>query len=1112
MRIDEYISDLRRRNIIVTVHDGQLAVNDPDDVLTSKVIDELKTKKSEIVDFFKTISKQKGFETIPRAPKGDSYPLSSTQSRMYFLQTFDKGSTAYNMPVANEVLGALDIEGLAFALRSLINRHESLRTVFRLVDGVPMQYVLDGSDFEIEHGSCSKDEVDEAFREFIRPFNLSSDYPIRVRLITIDEGEYFLFMDLHHIVSDLVSISILVQDLMAYYQGKLLPELPLQYKDYAHWQQSSSQRESLGRHKDFWLSEFSEESYPLELPTISVRPLVKNNEGASLGFVIDRDTTRALRAISEDVEATLFMNLFAIYNVLLSKLSNTDDIIVGTPVSGRPHPDLEHIVGMFVNTLPVRNHVDTGIGFRDFLVRIKDKVLECLDHQFYEYESLVEDLNISRDTGRNPLFDVMFVFQKSTSKGTYPTDLRLKGHSSEVTTSKFDLTLFCREEGEQIFCDFEYYTGIFNAEVIQDFADYFKHLVLQVVKSPDLKILDLALMEESTQEQLLSSFNDTFKVYGSDETIHGLFEAQVFRTPEAEAVSFKGVSLSYRELNARSNQLAFLLRGKGSGPGKVIGIYQHRSFEMVISILAILKSGGAYLPIDPDYPLNRLEKMVVDSNMLLLLTDSELPRTISENVECLDVGQIDFTGVPAQDLNNENGSFDLLYVLYTSGSTGIPKGVMMNHQNLVNLMDHHINGTNIDTSSVLQFTTLTFDPSFAEIFSALLTGGKLHLIEEEVSRDFSKLLMYMKSHEVRSIFMPSSVLNQMFNSKEYLEQVPTTLRNIVTAGEQVVVGELFKKYLKDNHVYLHNHYGPAETHVVTSCTISPFNSIPCRPSIGKPIQNTQIYILDEGMHEQPINVPGEIYIGGDQLGNGYLSNPKLTSERFIDNPFLSGDKLYRTGDLARWVSSGNIEFLGRVDNQIKLNGVRIEPGEIESHLNSMDSIVESVAIVREIRGDKALIAYYVSKEEITAAEFRAYLIDRLPLSMIPNYFIHLSEMPLTATGKLYRKALPVPEIKKEVDYIAPSNQTEKCLATIWSEILNLDENQVSTNRSFFELGGQSLKAIRMVNSIFKVFSVEISLKEIFVKQTIRCIANYIITVKQLDEVEENNEEEIKLVI
>lgn len=1056
--------------------------------------------------------KKELFVSVRKAPVQEYYPLSSAQKRMYFLYEFDKNSTAYNTPTAFEITGNPDVNRLESAVLLLVKRHESLRTIFKLVDGVPVQQVTDGEGFAMSYKTSSPETLDADIQNLVQPFDLNSDYPLRVCLLSLSDKRYFLFVDMHHIVSDLLSRNILIRDFVAAYHGENREALKLQYRDYAVWQQSEYVSQALEEQKAFWLSEFADDAYQMDLPADFSRPLMKRYDGASVDFVVDREIVIGLKALAGETEATLFMVLLAVYNILLSKLAGTEDVVVGSPVTGRQHADLEGIIGMFVNTLAIRNQVIGGQSVQAFMNDVREKTLKCLENQGYQYEELVDELKLNRDTSRNPLFDVMFVFENANDRVFETGDLTLKGYTGEEHTSKFDLTLFSVERGDELHCSFQYYSAIFKKETINGFIDCFRTLLRQIVTTPDKKISELYLLDRESQLQLIDRFNDTDCSYNDEQTIHAWFEQQAAKTPEAPALTFRGESFSYKQLNERSNQLARALRAKGIVSNAVVGLMLDRSPEMIISMLAIMKAGGAYLPLDKSHPKERIMGMIEDSGMELLLTDVEAAASQAAGISLINVRNLDVSSYEKENPEHVNTSADLVYVIFTSGSTGKPKGALLTHSNLTNLLDFHINRIGTDGSSVLQFTTMTFDPSFVEIFSGLLTGGVVHLIDEDVAHDFAKLTAHIQEHDIRTIFMPSSLLNQIFNSGHYRDQLPNTLTHIVTAGEQVVVGELFKKYLKENKVYLHNHYGPAETHVVTSYTVNPDGEIPSMPYIGKPIQNTQIYILDEQMRQLPVHAAGELYIGGKQVGKGYIGNKELTASRFVDNPFKPGDTLYRTGDLACWKADGNIQFLGRADQQLKLNGVRIEPGEIESQISAIDGVVESVVILRVVRGDKALVAYYISDRDIPVAEIRSYLMDKLPMGMIPGYFVRVTEMPVTSTGKLQRSSLPDPEMEMMAAYVAPANETEEKLAALYAKVLNLDKDEVSTEVSFFEIGGHSLKAITLINGIARTFEMEIALKEVFSKQTIKKLADYIITVNQLNTAEEDDEEVTKLII
>ena len=1097
MKIDEYITYLRSKNIIISVHEGQLAVHDDDDALTQEIIQELKSQKEDIITFFEAIKNKNTLIPITKAPELILYPVSSAQRRMFFLHEFDKEDTSYNIPLGFKVNGKLDIVKLEASILKLINRHECLRTVYLFEGDTIYQKVIGVEDFALDYKDGNLETVDKEFAYFVKPFNLKKDYPIRIRLLIISKDVYFLFIDIHHIASDLHSIELLTKDLLSFYNGYDLPKLKLQYKDYAYWQQEKEQQQNYSNKKEFWISEYKAPFEKLNLPIDYEYPLLRSNKGNSIDFVIEEVYVKKLQSIAQSVDGTFFMGLFSVFSVFLSKISNTDDIIIGSPVVGREHSSLEGIVGMFVNTLAIRNDVNSDQVFHEFLINVKNKITQCINNQSYQYEELIEALGVSRDTSRNPLFDVMIVHIENERKlDEYQiNDVVFKEYLQESTTAKFDLLLKSVITNGELQGRFQYNTDIFSEATIRRLIKHFTNLLKQIATRPKVKIKDLKLLEFSDQKVLLENFNSTDKLYDIDKTFSTWFTEQAQKTPTAIALTLGNKELTYEALETQSNQLARHLSSLGVTSNSVVGILQHRSMEVIISILGVLKSGGAYLPIDHMHPKSRVSAMISDSEMLLLLTDNQTNEfTFESDISKLNLSTFVYEDYDSEPLVNQNMSEDLLYILYTSGSTGMPKGVMLTHRNLVNLLDYHIHSTGINTSSVLQFTPLTFDPSFKEIFSALLTGGTLHLLTEEESKDFSMILSHIQEKEVRTIFMPSSILSQLFNNSIYKDELPTTLTNIVTAGEQVVVGDLFKAYLKKYLILLHNHYGPAETHVVTANIIIPTEDIPRTPHIGVPIQNTQIYILSEEKHIQPIGIVGELYIGGAQVGLGYLNREELTKERFINNPYDFG-KLYRTGDLAKWNDDGTILFLGRIDHQVKINGIRIEPGEIENHICNIPEIKDSVVIVKEVAGEKVLVCYYIGDQEYTLEKLQPYLLDYLPVSMIPRYYVQMASFPTTANGKLYRKVLPE-VVQKQVAYLPADTETEKQLLELWQAVLNNDDTEIGVTHSFFELGGNSLKAMVLINRINKNFSVMLLLRDIFQYQTIRSLAEYISGLEQ----------------
>ncbi len=1028
---------------------------------------------------------------ILEAPEKEYYALSSAQKRMYFIHEFDKQSLAYNMPQVVKLEGTLDKENLKENFNKVITMHESLRTSFVVIDGEVFQKIDEQFDFDMAYFEAGEEEAKRIIKEFIRPFDLQKSPLIRVGLIKISADEHLLLIDMHHIISDGVSQGVFVSDFMALHNGQPLEKRSLQYKDYAEWQQSDQQQERLLGQRDFWLTQFKDELSVLDYPTDHVRPAIKSHRGGSLSFRLGKTETLGIRRISEEEGSTTFMTLLSIFNILLSKISNQEDIVIGTPIAGRNHSDLESIIGLFVNTLALRNHPKAHLPFRHFLKQVKQNTLACFDNQEYQYEDLIEVLNVPRDASRNPLFDVMFGFL-NFKKGTVSVpDLKLSPFQSGHRTSRFDLMLTGAESADETYLNLEYALDLFTEESIHRFVSYFKRIVKAVVDNADIKIQSIDVLPSSEKDMLLHDFNDNRVVFSKEKTIVELLEEQVERTPNETAVVHGDEFITYAELNSRANELAMVLREKGVAPNMIVGLMVERSFEMIISMLAILKSGGAYLAIDADYPEERVTYMLESSEVAVLMVDnSTITRLTQYQGNFLNVNEYTFSEQYVPNLPRVNKSDDLLYVIYTSGSTGRPKGVLIKHSNFTNLIEYQFNATNIDFSVVLQFATLNFDVSFQEIFSVVLGGGKLILIDRVDLQDFNRLFHIIDKNAVKTIFMPASILNQIFNDVDSVGKNLKSISHIVTAGEQIIIGDTFKQYLKENNVFLHNHYGSSETHVVTAFTVDPNKEIPAKPCIGYPIQNTDIYILDKHQNLQPVNVAGELYSGGEQLGLGYLNNDELTNRKFIENPFKPGEKVYRTGDLTRWRPDGSIEFLSRLDDQVKVRGFLIELGDIEVQLASHDQIREVLVLAREIKGDKYLVGYYVSESELADADLRSFLSRKLPDYMLPHYFIHQDRFPLTPNGKVDRRALPYPDVEMSA-YVAPRNAMEEKLEEIWSDVLKRDRAEIGIRRSFFDLGGHSLKAMILVNRILKELEVSVPLREIFTYQHIEGLAAYL---------------------
>jgi amino acid adenylation domain-containing protein len=1091
------LAQLKNSGVRISIENNNLKLASAQREIDRALIQSVHINKDILLDYLRAVKTTTADLSIRRMSRKTEYATTPSQRRLYFLWNYDRDSVAYNMPQFFSITSSLDPVRLATAFKKLVARHDSLRTSFLQVGATVVQTISENCEFNVEFIESERSRIDTVIKEFVRPFDLSNGPLLRARVVSSQDpsqdSEWLLMVDMHHIICDGISQEIFFQEFCEYYHDHALPPLAIQFQDYAEclqqFQLSNPDRQS----KQYWLREFETLPPALELPAHNPRPLHKRNVGEIFIFSLSKTDTKALKRLAAAENGTLFMMLFAIYALTLHKFSNQADMVIGTPLSGRTDPTLETLIGMFVNVLPIRAQIKSGDTFINLFRQVRERFVDCIAHQDYPYEDLIETLKVERNPGRNPLFDVMFAFQNQQPAKLSLGDLNVKYQGKEKNTSKFDLLLSGTEVNGALQFALEFDTDLFQRKTAEDFAHAFQSLTGQILAAPEAKISNFQALSESSRSDILRLGQGVTVDINNDLTIHRMFEAVVQANPLATALTHHENTMTYSALNNRANQMAELLRSRGVGPNDVVGVMTERSFEMIISLLAILKAGAAYLPLDPNYPHERLRYMIANSGCGTVIVDNNTSQLNIDvhQINVLNINTIGFNESIIHDLKLLSKQSDLLYVIYTSGSTGNPKGVMLTNKNLVNLLHFYHHHTNIDFSSVLQFTTLSFDVSFTEIFGTLLAGGNLCLVDREQVLFLPSLLQVIERFNLRSIFMPASVLNQIFNVPEFRKQLPKCLKHIVTAGEQIIVGEILKAYLTENKVYLHNHYGPSETHVVTTETMSPWEEIATRPLIGKPIQNTHIYILDSELNLVPKGVIGELYVGGMQVGAGYRFNAELTAEKFIPNPFKSGDTLYRTGDIGRWVPNGSIEYLGRGDQQVKIRGHRVEVGEIESALLSLDLVLEAAVTVVQQGDLKSLAAYYTSKHELPAATVRDHLSSSLPAFMVPTYFVQLNAMPLTPSGKLDRRRLPVPSISSVIEFVAPENQLESTIAEIWATALNVSPDALSADANFFHVGGHSLNAMAIVNQISATCKVAISLRDFFANPTIRAVAKFL---------------------
>ncbi len=1086
MEFPQLLKHIEASTITITLLDDQLKIDAPKGSLTKPIIASLKNNKEALINLLKEDSTAlSGYNlknTIQPAEKKAYYPLSSPQKRLYFLNQFDTTSTEYNMPQIIRIEGQLKTNILEEAFQKLIERHESFRTSFHIINNEPVQKIEDTYSFQMTTIKASEEEVPALVEAFIKPFDLKSAPLLNVQVIETGQEQFVLMIDKHHIISDGVSEAQITSEIIQYYYNLELPTLKVQYKDYVEWTLAEAQQAKKKDSEAFWLQQFEDTLEPLELPLDYKRPIHKSFKGDTVDFQLTVEQTSKLKSIAQTEQTTLFMLLLSIYTILLSKLSGQEDIVIGSPIAGRTHADLEGVIGMFVNTLPLRSYPKSGLSFNQYLKTVKETVVNSFEYQNQPLEELIDILKLERDTSRSPLFDVLFAFQNIESETIQINDLKFKPYDNDIKVAKYEQNLSCYEQDNRFYFNFEYVSDLYKRETIERFIGYFKSIINQIIDNASIVIGTIDIVSNEEKNKVLHEFNDTAIPYSKEKTIVDVFETQVKEHSTTKAVIFNNKSITYSELNVLSNNLAQTLIEQGVTKENAVGIYLDRSIEMIIAILGILKSGGAYLPLDITQPKARVETILKDSNCKYIVTDSAGEGKYKTN--CLETNIETISRDPKPiSFKHKVKPTDLAYYLYTSGSTGTPKGVMVEHHSVVNLIEDRIRTYNITSGErILLFAPIYFDASVEQMLVALLSGSSVVVIEKETLLDINDFNTYLLKHEVTHLNVVPSFLREMEFSKQL------HLKRIITGGEAIDLKTARKCITM---APLFNAYGPTESTVTSTCrkytNADSLGSI----NIGKPLSNTTCYVLDKNENVCPIGVQGELYLGGVGVSRGYVNNTVLTNERFIKSPFKLGERLYKTGDLVKWDHSGNLDYLGRVDHQVKIRGHRIELGEIEKPLLDHPEIIQSVVLVKGKENEAYLIGYYTAKTTIDEVVLKNYLKDCLPSYMVPNHLIELSEFPLMNNGKLDRKRLPEPDYKSAKKFKAPVTIIEKQLVSIWSKLLNLETDRISINTSFFDAGGHSLKAISLVNKIREVFSVEITLKQVFSKSTIAAIASTI---------------------
>ena len=1062
-------------------------------------------------------------QNIKRRTDEALLPLSFAQQRLWFLDQLIPDSALYIISAAFRLQGELDRDAFERALNEIVSRHEVLRTNFVFVDGKPAQTIAatrpqELSVIDLQYVPVAERAAEAQLRlqkEARKPFDLTRDALLRTTLLQLDTTEYIFLVTTHHIISDTWSENLFIQEISTLYtafvQGQTpsLSELPIQYADFSLWQRHYLQGEVHDQLVNYWKHHLEGLS-PLELPTDRPRLADPHYNGAQIYSSLPATLVQRLRVVSKQENATLFMTLLAAFQALLARYSGQDDIAVGSPIANRTLTELEGLIGFFANTLVLRTDLSGNPSFRTVLERVRETLLDAYAHQDLPFEHLVEELRVPRDPSRNPLFQVLFNMENTPHTHFDLPQLTLQTLPLDSKIASFDLVLFLEEDGDELHLLAEYSTELFDEATISRLLGHYQTLLEGIVENPARSLTSLPLLTVAEREQLLVSWNKTEIAFPPARCVHHLIEEQVERTPDLAAlVAPDGEPLSYRDLNRRANQLAHHLIALGVEPGARVGIHLPRSLDAFVALLAILKAGAAYVPIDPANPKDRIAFMLEDAQVFILLTHGFLRAALPEHhaqTLCLDLEWSTIATASTDNPHTMVGPDHLLYAMYTSGSTGKPKGVAMSHRALYNLLQWQLS-TMVPPRAprMLQFASLSFDVSYQEIFPPLSAGGTIFLITEELRRDPLELLRFISQQRIEKLYLPVVALQQLsdVSSMELLDL--SQLREITAAGEQLqITPQVIRFFQRASSCTLHNFYGPTETHGVTIFTLTGDPTTwPSLVPIGKPIANDQVYVLDPSGYPLPIGVIGELYLGGIGVADGYLNRPELTAERFVPDAYgpRRGVRLYKTGDLARYRVDGNLEFLGRIDHQVKVRGFRVELEEIEAVLNQHPAVRESVVVVREdVPGDKRLVAYLVTEEQqhLPTRELRNNVLAQLPEYMVPSSYVFLEAFPLTINRKVDQRRLPAPDQERPAlveTFVAARTATEQQLVQMWIEILRLE--RVGVHDNFFELGGHSLLITQVVSRIRDIFGIDLPVRSFFGTSTIALIAERIDQAQQI---------------
>ncbi len=1129
MNASDLLFELARQQIHIVVEGCNLKVTPiQDKTIPPDLLQKLKDNKQELIAQLKANAYCEPPPITPASREGN-IPLSFAQQRLWFINQFEEGyDTNYNLPWALRLAGNLDIPALQRTFLTIIDRHESLRTTFQAIEGKGIQVIANQITVYIPVINIRENEVDTYIQNNAsHVFDLTTGPLITLRLLKLAAEEYILLINMHHIISDGWSCGVFVKEMTTLYRSYVkgetspLPQLPIQYIDFSIWQRDWLKGEVLEQHAKYWKKQLRGAPTLLELPTDYPRPKKQMYQGSTEKFKITKDLSDQLLALARKEKVTLTMLIMAAFQLLLSRYSGQMDISVGTPIANRKKLELADLIGFFVNTLVIRTLVDHQLSFKGLLKQVKATMLAAFRHQDFPFEKVIEDINPKRSLSHSPLFQVTLALGNIGSEPLTLDNINILPIESDIKTTQFDLSLFLSETDSGVSGGIIYDTSLFNINTIKRFIQHYLFLLEGIVENPELKLFNLPILSLSEKQQYLYDWNNTKVDHPQDKCIHELFEEQVTRTTRNIAIVYNCSSLSYQELNKKSNQLAHFLIAQGIQYDDLVGICIDRSIEMVIGLLGILKSGAAYLPIDPQHPKDRISYLIEDSSIHLLLTQSNIIENlpISKNVNyfCLDKKQSYIDSYGQVDPKVFIKPHNLAYAIFTSGSTGKPKGTLIEHLSFVNHMLWMRYNFQIGThDKILAKTPLSFDASGWEWTLPLLTGGQLILAKPDGHTEPDYLLNLVDKNQITVLQVVPTLLNLLLSSPNLLKI--KSLKYLFCGGESLPLALLNK--LKEHRLdsILCNLYGPTEVTIDSTYWIPPKKDLPNTVSIGRPIDNIKTYILDSHLNPVPLGVIGELFISGKGLARGYLNRISMTAERFIPNPYslIANERMYKTGDLSRYLPNGNIEFINRIDDQVKIRGLRIELGEIQSQL-ILSSIVQdsTVSIIEDALGNRSISAYIVpkfnskllyhltkneqnllfsniKKRNNYLAALQDYLHKKLPIYMIPATYVILEKLPLLPNGKIDRKSLPKPEHNNFIKskYTPPNTDKEKSLVDIWAYFLKLPPSEIGIHDNFFNLGGNSLLIIAIIDKIRKKLNIKFNIKDFYNEGSIKNLIEY----------------------